>query len=125
MQVGSGDDCFSSAQGICQRPGNDLSFVFVRSDVNVCCADQFYELLSADETIPKDHAGLNPEISRQFLQVQPILVALLPQDMWVGDAGNHINGIPVTWQDAWQSLDYIFDALVGGEQSKREQNIFS
>src|SRR5258706_12235775 len=43
--------------------------------------------------------------------------------MRVGDAGNHVNGIAVTRQDARQSLDYVFYALVWGEQSKREQNV--
>src|SRR5258705_11847840 len=125
MQVGSGDDRFPGAQGIRQSPGHDLALMFVGRDVNVCRTDQFHELLRADETIPKDHTVLNPEISRQFLEVQPILVALVPQDMRVGYAGNHVNGITVTRQDARQSLDYIFYTLVWGEQSKREQNVFS
>ena len=112
MQIGSGNDCFSGAQRIRQGPGNDLSFVFVGSDVNVCCTDQFNQLLRADETIPKDHTGLNPDIFRQFLQIQPVFIPLLSQDVWVGDAGNHVNGIAVTRQDAREGLDYVFYSLV-------------
>src|SRR5882672_7774372 len=125
MQIGSGDDRFPGAQGIRQGSRHDLALMFVGRDVNVCRTDQFDELLRADETIPKDHTILNPEISREFLEVQPIFVALVSQDMRVGDAGNHVNGITVTRQDTRQSLDYVFYTLVWGEQSKREQNVFS
>ena len=40
-------------------------------------------------------------------------------------AGNHVNNIAVMREDFWQSQDDIFYALIGRQQAKREQNIFS
>jgi hypothetical protein len=112
MQIGSGNDGLSSAQCVGQRAGNDLSLVFVRRYVNVGSSDQFNQLLWAHETISKDDAGLNSEVAGQVLQVQPVFLTLAPQDVWMGDAGNHVDDIAVARQDARQSLNDIFYAFV-------------
>src|SRR6202011_5087454 len=92
---------------------------------NVRRADQFNHLLGTYKTIAKDHVGFNSKIVRQLLQVNAVFVTLAPQDMRVSCASNHVNNIAVARQNVWQSLDDIFYALIGREQAKREQNVFS
>ena len=63
------------------------------------------KLLRTHEAIPKDHAGFHSQILREFLQRLPVFFALIPQDMRMGDAGNHVHDIAVTRQDTREELE--------------------
>ena len=73
----------------------------------------------------EDHIGLNSQINRQFLQVEPVLLTLTPLEMRMSCSGNHVDNIAVPRQYPWQSLNDIFDAFVRRQQTKREQDHLS
>ena len=67
VEVGRGNDRFSSAQGVRQGAGNHLSLVFVRRDVNIRSANQFDQFRGTHEAVPENYVVLNSEVSRQLL----------------------------------------------------------
>ena len=72
-----------------------MSLVLIGGDVNVRGADEFDQFLRTDEAIAKDDVVFHAKIFREFLQVVPVFVALMPEDVRVGDTGNHVHHIGV------------------------------
>ena len=121
MPVGSRDDRFARTQRIRKRTGDHLRLVAIRCDVYVRRTNELDHLLRANEAIVKDHIRFDPRFLRQPLQVRAIFITLTTQDVWVGRACNDVHDVLVSRQYLWKGLNNVFDALVGREQTEREQ----
>src|SRR5208283_2586335 len=113
MEIGSGDDCLSSAQRVRQSAGNNLALMFVWRDINIGCPDQFNQFSRANESVAKDYVVFDAQFLRQILQVGAVPITFTPQDVRMGHSGDHVNDIAVVSQNLWQGLDYVFDAFIG------------
>src|SRR5437762_11650258 len=94
----------------------------VRSDIDVCCADECNHLLRDYEAVMEDHVRLHSDFLRQSLQVRSIPVALAAKNMRVSRTCDYVNHVLVLRQDLRQCSNHAFDSLVWRKQTEREQD---
>src|SRR6185369_2659345 len=76
----------------------------------------------AHEAIVKYDIALNPKLSRQGLQLKPILVAFATPDVGMCSSNDHVNHFRMLGNDLWQCFDDPFNSLVRRQKSKRKQH---
>src|SRR5436190_20378333 len=94
----------------------------VRSDIDVCCADECNPPLRDYEAVMEDHVRLHSDFLRQSLQVRSIPVALAAKNMRVSRTCDYVNHVLVLRQDLRQCSNHAFDSLVWRKQTEREQD---
>src|SRR5438477_6390912 len=68
----------------------------------------------------KDHVSVDAEPQRAILEHQAIGLALTFDDVRVRRAEDDVYRVGIVREDRRQSLDDVFDALVGREQAERQ-----
>src|SRR6266576_2473418 len=120
MPVRRRDDRLPGPERIRKRSRNNLCLMAIRSDVDVCRANELNHFLWTDEAVVENHLRFHSYRLRQSLQAGTILVSLTPEDVRMSRACDHVNNVLVSGQNLRQSLNYIFNSLVRREQAERE-----
>jgi hypothetical protein len=84
VPVGRRHDRFACAERVRERPGNYLSLMAIRGNVNVRGADELDHFVWTDETVVEDHIRLHSHFLCQSLQACSIIVTLTSKNMQVG-----------------------------------------
>ena len=123
MPIRGGDDGFAGAERVGERAGDDLALVQVGRDVDIGGADEIHELGQIDEAVVEDDVLFDAEIFRETLEAEAIVLAVFADEVRVGGTEDEVNCLREFGDKGGQGVEDLLDALVGREESEREQNL--
>ena len=122
VRVGRAHDRAPRADGVGERPADDLVGAVVRRDVDVAGREVASQLVQVDEAVHEAHVGRHAELPDAGLQRGPVGVPLLAQHLRVRGAEHDVEQVGVLGHDRRERLDDDLDALARRQQPEREQH---
>jgi hypothetical protein len=116
------NDRLAGADRVRQGSRGNLRRIEIRRDVDVRRADEFDQLLQADESVVEENVAVHPERAGQSFELQAVKLTFVPLDVRMGDAEDDVDGLGIMHQDFGQRFDDVFESLVGREESEGQQN---
>ncbi len=125
MPVGRRDDRFAAAERIAERAGGGLRFAQIGGDVDICRADELFQLLELDEAVVEGDVLRHARFLGQTLKAKPVGFAFRTQEVRMGRAQHDVDQIRMLPGDLRQRPDYVLDPLARGQQAEGQQHLLA
>ncbi len=113
---------FAQPETVGQRPRRHLRLVQIGRDVDVAHRDEAEQRGLIHELVEKHHVILDTEFAHTLQKAFAISLALFPYEVGMRRAEHDIDRIGPAFQDRRHGVNDDFDALVGRQQPKRQQD---
>ena len=122
VPIGRRNDRFPKPKAVGQGAGRHLRFVEIWRDVDVTHRDEVEQCRLIDEPVEKNDVLLDAERAHARHQTLAVSLAFAPNEVGMRRAQDDIYRIGTAFQDRRHGIDHDFDALVGREQTERQDN---
>ena len=125
VPVGRGYHGFAHPQRVGECAGNNLRFIQVRGDINICRTDKLQQVFVGDETVVKNNVVRDTEFFCTHMQADSVILSLFRLVVWMGCTYHHIDDLRVGFHNLRQSIDHHFNALARRKQTEGQDYLFS